>query len=349
MALAALGAPAAAPEAVTVGSASWTRWQDPAPAANSTQAGSHGAGSPASNRRPLRRRPRRSLRRPGAAGASRVGAFTAYELALNAAKSARAKRVAFAVEERSQVVASDGRRPRATPRSIAPRLVGLTKRERPQRLPPAEGQVDRLHGLPGRRRAGDDPDGIGADGITTPANPGLPPATPPPATASIFRDRRASSTLHRATSRSCIGGAQQPPAVGRLHPHAVDVVDLRRRLPAGAPDLLDDRELAHLRRRRLRSSGVLTTRGQRAAHLRQALRRHGPPARAGGRRRRGRRRSRNSGRRRRCARSNSPASGAPVSTIFDLMSEWPVCHISGLPPGARDLVEQHLASTSRRR
>ena len=28
----------------------------------------------------------------------------------------------------------------------------------------------------------------------------------------------------------------------------------------------------------------------------------------------------------------SPASGAPVSAIFALISEWPVCHISGLPP-----------------
>src|SRR3546814_9090194 len=30
----------------------------------------------------------------------------------------------------------------------------------------------------------------------------------------------------------------------------------------------------------------------------------------------------------------SPASGAPTSFIFALMTEWPVFHISGLPPAA---------------
>jgi hypothetical protein len=30
----------------------------------------------------------------------------------------------------------------------------------------------------------------------------------------------------------------------------------------------------------------------------------------------------------------SPASGAPVSFIFDLIRLWPVFHISGLPPSS---------------
>ena len=60
-------------------------------------------------------------------------------------------------------------------------------------------------------------------------------------------------------------------------------------------------------------------------------------------RHRARRRSRNSRRRRRCGPIISPASGAPISAIFALISEWPVLHISGLPPASRDLVEQHLA------
>ena len=39
----------------------------------------------------------------------------------------------------------------------------------------------------------------------------------------------------------------------------------------------------------------------------------------------------------------SPASGAPISAILVLISEWPVFHISGLPPARCDLVEQRLA------
>ena len=39
----------------------------------------------------------------------------------------------------------------------------------------------------------------------------------------------------------------------------------------------------------------------------------------------------------------SPASGAPVSFIFDLIRLWPVFHISGLPPSCGDAVEQDLA------
>ena len=39
----------------------------------------------------------------------------------------------------------------------------------------------------------------------------------------------------------------------------------------------------------------------------------------------------------------SPASGAPVSASRALISECPVCIITGLPPARGDLVEQDLA------
>ena len=59
-------------------------------------------------------------------------------------------------------------------------------------------------------------------------------------------------------------------------------------------------------------------------------------SRAGARRRRGRRRSRTSARLKKMWPLISPASGAPVSFIFALISEWPVFHSSGLPPWLPD-------------
>jgi D-alanyl-D-alanine carboxypeptidase len=120
VALAALGAPAAAPEAVTVEVAD--AMVDPAPAANSTQeAATAQIASIEPTAAPATTKTKSSAAR-GRWGIQ-VGAFNAYELALNAAKRA-SKRVASLLKN-AQVVVDETSKGNTT--LYRARLVGLTK------------------------------------------------------------------------------------------------------------------------------------------------------------------------------------------------------------------------------
>ena len=120
VALAALGAPAAAPEAVTVEVAD--AMVDPAPAANSTQ---EAATAQIASIEPTAAPAATKTKSSAAKGrwGIQVGAFNAYELALNAAKRA-SKRVASLLKN-AQVVVDETSKGNTT--LYRARLVGLTK------------------------------------------------------------------------------------------------------------------------------------------------------------------------------------------------------------------------------
>ena len=135
--------------------------------------------------------------------------------------------------------------------------------------------------------------------------------------------------------RRGVGGAHQAPAVRPVDAQAVDggqarAFELRRHAEA-----LDEGVRVVARRHRTLISGVDMPSGSALSTSSgvSALRRPGFPA--GARRHRCRRRSRTSAPVKKKWPLISPASSASVSRILALISEWPVFHISGLPPWRR--------------
>ena len=101
-----------------------------------------------------------------------------------------------------------------------------------------------------------------------------------------------------------VGGAQQPPAVGRVDPRAVGAVDRRRRSPASRSSTSSTTGNLRLSSTWKRISGVLTIGRHRRAQARSASRPAGSPRGSAAPPRRARRRSRNNRARRRCGRSS---------------------------------------------
>ena len=140
-----------------------------------------------------------------------------------------------------------------------------------------------------------------------------------------------------------VRGAQQPPAVGGADAHAVGGVDLGAVGLQARRTSSIDRELA-LSSTWKRSSGVLTGCGHRVRAARSAT----LPADLADdvdQPHRGVERVVEAvvAVAKKMWPLISPASGAPVSFILALIRQWPVFHISGLPPSCGDAVEQRLA------
>ena len=136
----------------------------------------------------------------------------------------------------------------------------------------------------------------------------------------------------RATSTACVLEARsshQPSSVSTRTPSVSDTFAPSVRSRAATSSITSNLRVSSQSKR---TSGVLTTCGSASRTRRQLAVHAREDAERPHRRHTARRRSRTSDRRRRYARDISPASGQPVSAIFDLIRLCPVFHISGLPP-----------------